>query len=336
MIADLDRWLTIFSVDLATTTLVTASAIDYIVGDPWGWPHPVRVMGWAISIGTKVICHYCKTPSAQRLAGVLLAICIVGGSGFVSWGLVHLALQVNYWLGFSLQCIMLASCFAGKSLRDAAIAVLSPLEAGNLQQARDRLGLFVGRDTENLNEAEILRATLETVAENSTDGVIAPLFYAAIGGLPLAMAYKAASTLDSTIGYREHPYTYVGWFSAKLEDILTWLPCRYTILSVALVSGRPPKVWQICCRDAPQDPSPNSGWSECAFAAALGVQLGGVNTYRGVVKHKPLLGDAIAPIKPETIKQALRLMQISTLLLLTIAAIAIYCFQQLAVSGWLF
>jgi adenosylcobinamide-phosphate synthase len=334
-VAYLDGWLTIVVLDLTATSLVTASVIDYIVGDPWGWPHPVRVMGWAIAIGTKVILLYCKTSLTQRVAGVLLAICIIGGSGFVSWGLVHLALQVNYWLGFSLQCIMLASCFAGKSLRDAAIAVLSPLETGNLKQARDTLSLYVGRDTENLNEAEILRAVLETVAENSTDGAIAPLFYAAIGGLPLAMAYKAASTLDSTIGYIAPPYTYLGWFSAKLEDVLTWLPCRYTVLSVALVSGRPLKVWQICCRDAPQDPSPNSGWSECAFAAALGVQLGGLNTYRGVTKHKPLLGNAIAPIKPETIKQALKLMQTSMLLLLAIA-LTIYCFQRLAVKSQFF
>ncbi|WP_019502764.1 adenosylcobinamide-phosphate synthase CbiB [Pseudanabaena sp. PCC 6802] len=328
MVADFAGWLTIFSLDPAATTLVTASVIDYIVGDPWGWPHPVRVMGWTIAIGTKVILHYCKTPLAQRIAGVLLAIGIIGGSGFVSWGLVYLALRVNYWLGFSLQCIMLASCFAGKSLRDAAIAVLSPLEAGNLQRARDALSLYVGRDTENLNEAEILRAVLETVAENSTDGVIAPLFYAAIGGLPLAMAYKAASTLDSTIGYKENPYTYLGWFSAKLEDVLTWLPCRYTVLSVAIFSGHPLRVWQICSRDAPQDPSPNSGWSECAFAAALQVQLGGINTYRGVAKHKPLLGNAIAPIKPETIKQALRLMQLCMFLLLAIAV------ALMGVGGW--
>lgn len=328
MVADFAGWLIIVSLDPAATTLVTASIIDYIVGDPWGWPHPVRVMGWAIAIGTKAILHYCKTPLAQRIAGILLAICIIGGSGFVSWGLVYLALQVNYWLGFSLQCIMLASCFAGRSLRDAAIAVLSPLEAGNLKQASDTLSLYVGRDTENLNEAEILRAVLETVAENSTDGVIAPLFYAAIGGLPLAMAYKASSTLDSTIGYKENPYTFLGWFSAKLEDVLTWLPCRYTVLSIALVSDRPLRVWQICCRDAPQDPSPNSGWSECAFAAALQVQLGGANTYRGITKHKPLLGDAGAPITPETIRRALRLMQISTLLLLAIAV------GLLGVGGW--
>jgi adenosylcobinamide-phosphate synthase len=293
--------------------------IDYIIGDPWGWPHPVRVMGWAIATGKDMILRYIKTDIGQKIAGTLLAILIIGGSGLGSWGLVYLAFQLNYWLGIVLQCILLASCFAEKSLRDAAIAVLVPLEADDLTQARTTLSLYVGRDTDDLDRSEILRAVLETVAENATDGVIAPLFYAAIGGLPLAIAYKAASTLDSMIGYRESPYTHIGWFSAKLEDILTWLPCRYTVLSIALLSGYPWQVWQICARDAPKDPSPNSGWSECAFAAALGVQLGGVSTYKGIAKHKPLLGNATQTIKIETVKHATRLMQISMLLLLTIS-----------------
>lgn len=304
---------------LSATTLIIASIIDYIIGDPWGWPHPVRLMGWAIALGKNTILRYIRTATGQKIAGTLLAILMIGGSGLGSWGLVYLAFQLNYWLGLMLQCILLASCFAGKSLRDAAIAVLLPLEAGDLSQARTTLSSYVGRDTDNLNRTEVLRAVLETVAENATDGVIAPLFYAAIGGLPLAIAYKAASTLDSMIGYRESPYTYLGWFSAKLEDILTWLPCRYTVLSIALLSGHPYEVWQICCRDAPKDPSPNSGWSECAFAAALGVQLGGISTYKGIAKYKPLLGNATQSIDIETIKQATQLMQISVLLLLAIA-----------------
>ncbi len=304
---------------LSATTLITASIIDYIIGDPWGWPHPVRLMGWVIALGKNMILRYIRTATGQKIAGTLLAILMIGGSGLGSWGLVYLAFQLNYWLGLMLQCILLASCFAGKSLRDAAIAVLLPLEAGDLSQARTTLSSYVGRDTDNLDRTEVLRAVLETVAENATDGVIAPLFYAAIGGLPLAIAYKTASTLDSMIGYRESPYTYLGWFSAKLEDILTWLPCRYTVLSIAILSGHPYKIWQICCRDAPKDPSPNSGWSECAFAAALGVQLGGISTYKGIAKYKPLLGNATQSIDIETIKQATQLMQISVLLLLAIA-----------------
>jgi len=123
----------------------------------------------------------------------------------------------------------------------------------------------------------------------------------------LAMAYKAASTLDSTVGYKEAPYTDLGWFSAKLEDVLTWIPCRLTVITLALISGKPIYIWQICQRDAVKDASPNSGWSECAYAAILGVQLGGTNSYRGVLKHKPLLGEPIHPIAAQHICQALQL-----------------------------
>jgi adenosylcobinamide-phosphate synthase len=228
--------------------------------------------------------------------------------------MVEMARRSHGWLGITVESILLASCFAGRSLRNAATDVLRPLQANEVEEARSVLSRYVGRDTENLSEPEILRAVLETVTENATDGVMAPLFYAligaalpGIGSVPLTLAYKAASTLDSMVGYREAPYTYLGWFSARVEDLLTWLPCRLTVLTLALLSGRPLQIWRLCQRDAPKDPSPNSGWSECAYAAALGVQVGGVNWYRGVAKHKPLLGDAISPITPQVINQALQL-----------------------------
>jgi adenosylcobinamide-phosphate synthase len=155
--------------------------------------------------------------------------------------------------------------------------------------------------------------------------VMAPLFWAIVGAMlpigsvPIALAYKAASTLDSMVGYREAPYTDIGRYSAQLEDCLTWIPCRLTVLTIALLSGKPRTVWQICQRDAIHDPSPNAGWSECAYAAALGVQVGGANRYRGVIKQKPLLGEPLRPIAPEVIRQALRLTRYSFLLWLAIA-----------------
>jgi adenosylcobinamide-phosphate synthase len=231
----------------------------------------------------------------------------------VGWGLVHLSHRLHPLLGLAAETVLLASCLAGRSLRRAAAAVLAPLDRGDLATARDRLALYVGRDTASLDEGEIRRAVLETVSENATDGVLAPLFYALLGAalplgsVPLALAYKAASTLDSMVGYREPPYTYLGWCSARLEDGLTWLPCRLTVITIALLSGRPRRVWALCRRDAAADPSPNAGWSECAYAAALGVQLGGPNTYRGQVKVKPLLGDATVPITGDRIAQALGL-----------------------------
>ncbi len=286
--------------------LIVAAILDYLIGDPWGWPHPVQVMGWVISHLTKFFLQLCQNYLAQRIAGILLGIILIISSGYAAW--------LYPLLGIALESILLASCFAFRSLRTAAEAVLQPLAAGNLQESRNILSNYVGRDTQNLSEPEILRAVLETVTENATDGVMAPLFYAivgacvpGVGAVPLALAYKASSTLDSMVGYQEAPYTYLGWFSAKLEDCLTWLPCRFTVITLGLLSGKPWYVWRICRRDAVADPSPNSGWSECIYAAILGVQMGGTNWYRGVAKQKPLLGDAIYPIKSTHIQTALQL-----------------------------
>jgi len=310
----------------SAVVLIIAAFLDYLIGDPWGWPHPVQFMGWVISRLTKLFLQLCQNSLTQRIAGILLSIIVIIGSGLVGFFLIQSAKWVHPLLGIALESILLASCFAAKSLRTAAIAVLQPLTVGDLEQARQILSNYVGRDTQNLSEAEILRAILETVTENATDGVMAPLFYAIIGvfvpfvgPIPLALAYKASSTLDSMVGYRQAPYTYFGWFSARLEDCLTWLPCRLTVITLALLSVRPMYVWQICSRDAINDPSPNSGWSECAYAAILGVQMGGKNWYRGVAKHKPLLGDAIYPITANSIYNALQLTRYCFLLWLGIA-----------------
>ncbi|MDZ8236847.1 MAG: adenosylcobinamide-phosphate synthase CbiB [Nostoc sp. ChiQUE01a] len=310
----------------SAVVLIIAALLDYLIGDPWGWPHPVQFIGWVISQLTKFSLPLCQHSLTQRLAGILLGIIVIIGSGLVGFFLVQSAKWVHPLLAIALESILLASCFAGRSLRTAAVAVLQPLTAGDLLEARKILSNYVGRDTQNLSQAEILRAVLETVTENATDGVMAPLFYAIIGvfvpvvgPIPLALAYKASSTLDSMVGYREAPYTYFGWFSARLEDCLTWLPCRLTVMTLALLSGKPMHVWRICRRDAISDPSPNSGWSECAYAAILGVQMGGKNWYRGVAKHKPLLGDAIYPITPTSIYNALQLTRYCFLLWLGIA-----------------
>lgn len=330
--------------------LILAAVLDYSIGDPWGWPHPVQAMGWAIDRYTRLVFNISNHPAAKspelgdrafydrpklllRCAGTILAIGLILGSYTVSWSIVQAASWVHPLLGLALETVLLASCFAGRSLRAAADDVLAPLYLGDLVKARERLSLYVGRDTQNLSEPEILRALLETVTENAVDGVTAPLFYALVGFafshlylllsasdlafaadsmgvgaiVPGAIAYKAASTLDSTVGYKEPPYTDLGWFSAKLEDVLTWFPCRLTVITLAAISGKPLYVWRMCQRDAVKDASPNSGWSECAYAAILGVQLGGTNSYRGVIKHKPLLGEPHESIAPQHICQALQL-----------------------------
>lgn len=309
--------------------LVAAACVDFVIGDPWSWPHPVQAMGWLIGKYSGLMIRWSPPAFVMKVAGVGLAVLLIGGSFAVSALVLSWLAVISPILRLMAEMVLLASCFAGRSLRQAAEDVLTPLsrmissnseadEPNNeaneplLVQARQKLAMYVGRDTAQLSAAEVRRAVLETVSENAVDGVLAPLFYALVGALvgwaaPVALAYKAASTLDSMVGYREAPYTDLGWFSAKFEDALTWLPCRLSVISVALLSGRFFQVLRICWRDARADPSPNAGWSECVYAAALGVQLGGKNTYQGKVKVKPLLGEATKPIDVGVISQALRL-----------------------------
>ena len=294
--------------------LVSASIWDYLIGDPKSWIHPVQIMGWIIQNYTRLVIKLISHKLLRRCAGIILGLGLILGSIAISWLLVEIVARINLVLALVMQILLLASCFAGKSLRVATEEVLQPLHQWDLPTARLKLSMYVGRDTDQLSQAEILRAILETVAENSVDGVTAPLFYAIVGVLipglgavPLALGYKAASTLDSMIGYLREPYTDLGWFSAQLEDLLTWLPCRLTVLTLAMFSGKPRQVLGICRRDGVLDPSPNSGWSESVYAAILGVQLGGVNSYGGVIREKPLLGDRDREITPDIITQALTL-----------------------------
>lgn len=310
-------------------TLVVAAFWDYIIGDPRSVIHPVQVMGWLVQKYTDFTLKFYEQKWQRRLSGTILGLGLIIGSAVVGWLIVKLAYNLNFWFGWSIEIVLLASCFAGKSLSQAAKDVLQPLQAEKIGEARSQLRMYVGRDTENLSTTEILRAVLETVGENAVDGITAPLFYAilgiwlGIGGVPLALGYKAASTLDSTIGYLREPYTDIGWFSAQLEDRLTWLPCRLSVLTLALFSGKPQQVLALCRRDAIHDPSPNSGWSECVYAATLGVQLGGINTYKGEIKVKPLLGNPDNQITAEAIEKALSLTRYCFLSWLTISAIAI-------------
>jgi adenosylcobinamide-phosphate synthase len=315
--------------------LILAACLDYLVGDPWEWLHPVQVMGWLIKAYSDLAIKFCLPGRQRRWAGVVLGCLLIIGSGLIGWLISSICSAIHPILGLTVQIVMLASCFAGKSLAIAVQDVLAPIQANDLAQGRSRLSRYVGRDTEDLSDSEILRALLETVAENAVDGVTAPLFYALvgsftpIGAVPLALAYKAASTLDSMVGYRREPYIDLGWFSAQLEDRLTWLPCRLTVLSLCLGSGKPLEIWRICRRDGSKDPSPNSGWSEAAYAGVLRVQLGGKNTYQGVVKSKPLLGNATEPISAEKINQALVLTRYCSLSWLAIA-IALHLWRSVS------
>ncbi|GAB4340164.1 MAG: adenosylcobinamide-phosphate synthase CbiB [Cyanophyceae cyanobacterium] len=302
--------------------LPLAAVIDWRIGDPWTWPHPVQGIGAAIDFYVRLCLgpkrDRRRSPAVELALGVGLLVLILGLSGAIAGLWVWAWRSLHPWLGIVAEAIAIAAGFAGRSLRDAAMDVLTPLtapEGKDVATARSHLARYVGRDTGHLDETEILRAIAETVAENSVDGVLAPLFWtlmgAAIwpsgGGAIALWIYKAASTLDSTVGYRRDPYLYLGRASARTEDVLTWVPCRLSVAAIALLSRRPRQVIALCRRDAIADPSPNSGWSECAYAAALGIQLGGDNFYGGQLIQKPRLGEATRSPSPAVILEALAL-----------------------------
>ena len=293
--------------------LLLAALLDALIGDPWNWVHPVQVMGWVIRHYCTLALKVCYRPIAQTLAGVGLATILIVGSSTIAYLLIQLAKTIHPVLGTAIEAVILASCFAGRSLRDAAHDVLNPVQTGDLITARQMLSRYVGRDTQDLVESEILRAVLETVAENSVDGVMAPLFWAIVGAFTpvgpavLAIAFKAASTLDSMVGYKKQPYRYLGTASAITDDVLTFIPCRLMVLTLGIMKRHPLRLWKQCAKDGSQDPSPNSGWSECAYAVALRVQLGGPNTYQGISRPKPLLGTPVRAITPEVVRSALLL-----------------------------
>lgn len=228
-------------------------------------------------------------------AAVLL---IAGGSAqLLTWSfyLLHPA------AGIMMEAVLISTTIAQKSLKEAALSVYSPLVKDDMAEARHKLSWIVGRDTDNLEEPEIVRGAVETVAENTSDGITAPLFWALVGGAPLAIIYRAINTCDSMVGYKNERYGEFGWASARLDDAANWIPSRITSFCM-LLGNRPfhmsrTEALKIVLRDARKHPSPNSGWGEGAVAAILGVQLGGINFYKGVVSNRATMGDALTRLE---------------------------------------
>jgi adenosylcobinamide-phosphate synthase len=304
--------------------VLLASGLDRLVGDPRWCLHPVVVMGWCISRLRALAERWAADrPWRLRLAGGLITLLLVGGSGAAGWGLVSLAQTtppgtVLHGLAQLAVVIALASALAGRSLAQAVRAVLQALAHGDLVLARRRLAWIVGRDTETLNEAEVLRALAETASENAVDGLFAPLFWMLIGALfgqPLALAwgFKAASTLDSMLGYRTGNLRWLGTAGARLDDLLVWLPCRLVAFSLGQLGP--------ALGDGAPDPSPNAGVSQAAYAHALGVQLGGRNRYGGQERSKPLLAAGRPAPDQATVLQMLQLTRRLALLWLLVAAV---------------
>ncbi len=289
--------------------LLLAFLLDLWLGDPEHWPHPVRWIGWMIGQFEN---YFRRTfPDRERFAGILLAILVCSISFSAAFILIYLAALIHPVFGFFIEVILIYTTLSVKNLRDSAFDVMKKLEAGDLSGARKSVGKIVGRDTENMTEGEAVRAAVETVAENTVDGIISPLFYAAIGGAPLAIMFKAASTLDSMVGYKNQKYEQFGWASARFDDLLNFIPARisgFLIAAAAWPAGlNAAKSLQISLRDGRKHASPNSGIPEAAFAGALGIQLGGVNYRGGIPVEYPRLGDPLSVLQISDIQRAVKL-----------------------------
>lgn len=310
----------------APLALIGAYAADLLIGDPRWLPHPVVLIGRGIGGLEALLRRLGKGAPAERFAGAVLAVTVVGGTYLAAEALLAWAGSVSTPFRTILAVWLLSTALAGRGLAGAALAVHRPLTAGDLPAARRHLARIVGRDTGNLAESEVVRGTVETVAENTVDGVVSPLFYAVLGGAPLALAYKAVNTLDSMVGYRNDRYRHFGWASARLDDLANYLPARLTGLLMAaaarLLGLDAGGALRCVRRYAGRHPSPNSGIPEAAVAGALGVRLGGINHYGGEASFRPHLGEERRPLSPEHILQAVRLMRLTSLLALALGVTA--------------
>jgi adenosylcobinamide-phosphate synthase len=287
--------------------------LDLLLGDPvLPIPHTVVLMGRCITSLEGILRRrFPKTPGGELAAGGVLALILSGGAWLLSWTALRLCALVHPALYFALGTFWCWQALALRDLRTESMLVLTQLERNDLPAARAALSRIVGRDTEQLDEAGIIRAAVETVAENCSDGVIAPLCYLMLGGAPLGLWYKAVNTMDSMIGYRNSRYLYFGRCGARLDDLANYLPSRFSALMLIcagfLTGQNGKRGWRIWRRDRRNHPSPNSAQCEAAVAGILGIELGGAASYFGVRHEKPTIGDATRPVSPEDIGRANRL-----------------------------
>jgi len=304
-----------------------AYMVDLFFGDPPGYPHPVRVIGQTISLLEKKFLQRAHTPWMQRFLGVILAVIIVSGVGILTWAIIRMAGWVHPVLSSVIIIFFAYTTLATRNLYDEPRKVIRSLEQGDVNLARRQVGFLVSRDTDHLDEKEICRALIETVSENTSDGIVAPLFYLIIGGPPLAMAYKALNTLDSMVGYRNDRYRYLGWASARGDDLANLIPSRLTalifILSSFILRKNWRRAWRATWRDGRKNSSPNSGYPEAAMAGALGVRLGGKNSYFGRVEEKPLIGEPERSIDRNVVQESLHLMIVSSFIAVIITILVI-------------
>jgi adenosylcobinamide-phosphate synthase len=308
----------------SSAALVTgAFLLDLAVGDPRWLPHPVVLMGKVISHGER----WLRSGNARRdfVAGMTLSLFLVALSAALALALVALFHRLPLWLSFCATAALASTTLATRGLLDAVKLIEAPLRRGKLISAREKLSHIVGRETADLDQDKVLRASLESLSESTCDGIVAPLFYLFLGGVPLAMAYKAVSTLDSMIGYRAERYFYFGKFAARLDDAMNFIPARLTALFivVATVAVRlnPARAWRVAWRDHANHLSPNAGYPEAALAGAFGIRLGGPSIYFGKEVCKPYMGDDLKPVAIEMLKEGRVLCLVTAMLSLATFAL---------------
>lgn len=305
--------------------ILAAFVLDLVIGDPEYSLHPVRIIGHAIS---KLEGPLRKIPVNETVGGTLFGVAVIVLSVSAVTFLMYIAAIIDRFAPYSaftsvVSIYFMYSCISVHDLKKRSMLIYTHLKNNELELARESLSMIVGRETSSLSEKEVVRATVETVAENMVDGIISPLAFAAIGGAPLAVFYKAVNTLDSMVGYKNEKYRHFGTFSAKLDDVLNFIPARASIVLVSIAAFLCNILFRYsfsfknslvaALKDGKKNPSPNSGYSEAAAAGALGIQLGGVNVYHNRKVEKPLIGSALHELDKEHIVHINRLMYATSL-----------------------
>ena len=316
--------------------LVIGFLLDLLIGDPRWLYHPVRIIGNSITFFEKWLRKcFPKTPSGEKMAGCVLVILICLESSLAPFVLLFLAFKIHTAVGIVLGSFFCYQMLATKSLKDESMRVYEKLEHGTIEEARVAVSMIVGRDTQNLNKEGVTKATVETVAENTSDGIIAPIFYMAVGGPVLMYLYKGINTMDSMLGYKNDKYLYFGRCAAKLDDVANYIPARISgwlmVVASAFVKMDVKNAAKIYRRDRRNHASPNSAQTEAAMAGALDVQLAGNAYYFGKLYEKPTIGDAIRPIEVEDIRRSNHLLYATAIL-----GVIVFMLISVAVRTWLF
>ena len=302
--------------DSSASLLLSAFILDLAAGEPRWLPHPVVLMGKFISTGERFL--WAGKARSDFISGTALAVTLIALAFGATWGLLYGIAFLPPLIAFPLTAGLASTTLATRGLLDAVARIETPLRSGNLVEAREELGHIVGRETSALNEDKVLRASLESLAENTSDGIVAPLFYLFLGGIPLAMTYKAVNTLDSMIGYRTERYCYFGKFAARLDDVANFIPARLTawlmVVATFLVRLNAGLALRILWRDHANHLSPNAGYPEATLAGALGIRLGGPSIYFGKEVWKPTMGDDLTPVNIGMLKEARSLCLVTAIL----------------------